>query len=221
MNDAVLDDVMLQYVLGWHEAVVQRVLIGLVAAVILGLTAGYVWRKQCTVVAALIWAVIGLALLVFALIPQQVITAVVSTEYVTRVRLIGGALSVLVLLVSLESIRRTHLQERYAILWVTTAGVVLLCAVIPSMVALLRAVMGMEYAGAIVAVAFTFLVLVSFHFSISLSALRSRHVRVSQAVAILESRVRALEHRLKHAEGEDAAGPPANAPQQKDTTNDE
>ena len=43
------------------------------------------------------------------------------------------------------------------------------------------------------AVAFTFLVLVAFHFSIALSAIQSRESKMAQRVALLEARLNQLE----------------------------
>jgi len=107
-----------------------------------------------------------------------------------------GGVSLIVLLITLESIRKTHLQERYALLWVTTAVVILMGCFFPDVVALFRAVTGMEYGAAMAAVAFVFLVMVSFHFSISLSSLGSKQSQIAQRVAILEERIREMEREL-------------------------
>ena len=108
---------------------------------------------------------------------------------------LGRAFSVVVLLITLESIRRTHLQERYALLWVGTGIVILVCVLFPRAVVLLRMLTGMRYTQALTAVTFTFLVLVAFHFSISISSSRSNQARIAQRLAILEERLRNLESR--------------------------
>jgi hypothetical protein len=191
-----LIDAVNKYAIGWENAVFLRVLIGLVGLVILLLTGRAVAKRDCTVLAAILWLILSVILMVFSMYPTEFIGLVISTEYMTRIRFIGGGISLLVLLVTLESIRRTHLQERYALLWVTTALVILVCTFFPDAVALFRAVTGMEYSTAIVSVAFTFLVLVAFHFSISMSAILSKHAKVAQRVAILEARLKDLEDRV-------------------------
>jgi hypothetical protein len=105
-----------------------------------------------------------------------------------------------VLYITFESIRRTHLQEKYALLWVATALIILISVLFPNAVSLFRAVTGMEYATAIATVSFTFLVMVAFHFSISLSAMQTKHSKVAQRIAILEARINKLEEIIKDSD---------------------
>ena len=184
---------LLQYATGWQEAWAFRAVAGLVGLLcsyallrsFLGRASGWPYR-----VFILFLVVLGLLL---ALWPQQVVDLVIRTPYLDRVRILMGSISILVLLVTLESIRRSQLQERYALLWLATACVILTSALFPQTVGLFRMVTGMEYATALVAVAFTFLVMVAFHFSISFSYLRLKQAKVTQRLAILEERLRRLE----------------------------
>ena len=59
----------------------------------------------------------------------------------------------------------------------------------------------------VVAVVFVFLVLVSFHFSIALSALNDKAAATASRCAILEARLRDLERRLAAAEKKNGAQP--------------
>lgn len=197
MNQNLLEEDVLRYALGWGESIGLRAFLGLLALALLAGTLTACCRRRISAVPSVLWLLAGAGLLVFALLPQQVITFVVRTEYLMRVRVIVGGLSLLVLLISFESIRRTHLQERYALLWIGTALVILLCAIFPHAVALLRAVMGMNYATAVVSVAFTFLFLVAFHFSISLSDIQSRNSKMAQKIAMLEAELKARDAKQK------------------------
>jgi len=196
MTPVNLDQAIIVDVTGWAHAIVPRVIIGVVGFGILFLTCRAYWRKRCSTITACLWLLAGLAFSMFSVIPEDVIKFVITTPYMTRIRVIVAGVSVMVLLITWESIRRTHLQERYALLWITTSLILFVCALFPQAVALFRAVTGMEYATAIVAVAFTFLVLVAFHFSISMSAMQSKHSKVAQRVAILEARLKKLEEEL-------------------------
>ncbi len=193
MNPDLLDLTM-KYSSGWGEAYGKRVVIGVLSLMILALVVRAVVRKNTGLIAILLWLLLGVAMGVFALLPQQVIDFVIATEYLTRIRTLMGGVSLLVLLITFESIRKTMLQERYALLWVTTGLVILLGCFFPDAVALFRAVTGMDYGAAMAAVAFVFLVMVCFHFSISLSALRSNQSQIAQKLAILEEKVRDLEN---------------------------
>jgi hypothetical protein len=184
-----------RYAVGWEDAVFQRILIGVVGVAVVSLVVRALLRKNTGLIAVLLWFMLGAVLCVFAAAPQAVITTVIATEYLTRIRVMMGSVSVVVLLITFESIRKTHLQERYALLWVTTAVVLLMGCLFPDAVMLFRAVTGMDYGSAMAAVAFVFLVMVCFHFSISLSSLRSKQSQVAQKLAILEEKVRELEKR--------------------------
>ena len=111
------------------------------------------------------------------------------------------------LLITLESIRVTRLQERYALLWVVTALVILAATLFPEAVNLVRAVMGMRYDEAVLAVAFTFLVLLAFHFSISVSALQSKLAKTAQRIALLDARIDELEKQLATRDGAGRCSP--------------
>mgnify|MGYP003776835421 CR=1 FL=1 len=183
------------YLTGWHDALMPRIAIGLFGLLIVALLIRTIAAKKISLVPSLLWMLAGAALILFALFPQQLIRTVISTEYVVRMRVMMGFVSLLVLLITLESTRRARLQERYALLWVATALVILICAFFPNVVNLLRLLMGMNYTAAVVSVAFTFLTLVLFHFSISMSISQSKQSRIAQQLALLEARVRELEQK--------------------------
>jgi hypothetical protein len=145
VNALGIDREILRYATGWETAYASRILIGLLGVLILSGTARAVWKKDCAALTAVLWLILGSIFLAFSIVPQRLITFVVSTDYVTRIRFIVGGLSILVLLITLESIRRTVLMERYALLWIVTALAILFCALFPEAVALFRAVTGMEY----------------------------------------------------------------------------
>ena len=181
------------YLTGWHTAIVPRIVIGMLGLLIISILVRKIFSKKISMVPAILWTLTGAVLALFSLFPDQMIRTVISTEYVMRMRIMMGFVSLLVLLVTLESTRQARLQERYALLWVATALVILICAFFPKVVNLLRLLMGMNYTAAVVSVAFTFLTLVLFHFSISMSISQAKQARIAQQLALLEIRVRELE----------------------------
>jgi hypothetical protein len=196
-----VDESLIRYATGWNEAVLPRLGFAVFGLAILALTLRVAWKRDCSVLNGLLWLLIGSVFVGFSAFPQWIIDAVTRTDYLMRVRVIASFISVLVLLITFESLRRTRLQERYAILWVATSMVIFLCAALPRVVNLFMAVTGMQYAGAVVAVAFTFLVLVAFHFSISMSSVESDQSRIAQRVAILEARIKHLEEASARKDG--------------------
>ena len=124
-----------------------------------------------------------------------------------RIRALMAAVSIGVFLITLLAIRGYKLREKYAVLWLATAAMITLTALFPQLVDGARKWFGMQYVTSVVAVVFTFLVLVSFHFSIALSALNDKAAATASRCAILEARLRDLERRLAAAEKSNGARP--------------
>jgi len=127
-----------------------------------------------------------------------------------RIRVLMGAVSIVVFLITLMAIRSYKLREKYAVLWLATAGMITLSAFFPELVETTRLWFGMQYVTSVVAVVFVFLVLVSFHFSIALSALNDKAAATASRCAILEARIYELEQKLASAlpkEGADEYSP--------------
>ena len=122
-----------------------------------------------------------------------------------KLRVVTGLLSFLVLIATLEAVRRTRMRERYALLWVGTGFVILLFAIFPrSAMASLQRLTGMQYVTAVVMVIFGFLLLVAFHYSIMLSRLQDNQGRNARRIALLEARV---EEFAKQTRRTDAVAP--------------
>ena len=113
-----------------------------------------------------------------------------------RIRVLMGAVSIGVFLITLLAIRGYKLREKYAVLWLATAAMITLAAFFPHVVDVAREWFGMQYVTSVVAVVFTFLILVSFHFSIALSALNDKAAATASRCAILEARIHELERQM-------------------------
>ncbi len=140
--------------------------------------------------------VLGLLLLAGAAFPA-VWLRLLNLPHLARIRLLMAGVSLLVLLVAFESIRRGLLRERYALLWIATGGLILLCAIMPDTLGWLSRTFGMQYVTTVVAVVFTFLILVAFHFSLALSRSESDLSKIAQRCAQLEARLELLERHIK------------------------
>lgn len=190
------DPAITKYLTGWNESIVARSVAGILS-LLFALPAMQFLRGRRSLIAGFLWVFVAVACLVFALMPQATISIVINTEYLTRVRIIAGVVSLVVLLITIETVRKDHLREQYALLWVSTALVILTSALFPQAINLLRAAAGMSYPSAIVAVAFTFLLLVCFHFSISFSTSKTVQTRMAQRIALLETRLAKMEDQLR------------------------
>ena len=138
-------------------------------------------------------------LVVLAVLATAVFAAwpwLADASQMMRIRALMGAVSVGVFLIALLAIRGYKLREKYAVLWLATAATITLAAFFPQVMDVARKWFGMQYVTSVVAVVFVFLVLVSFHFSIALSALNDKAAATASRCAILEARIQELERRL-------------------------
>ncbi|MDH7578837.1 MAG: DUF2304 domain-containing protein [Bacillota bacterium] len=100
-------------------------------------------------------------------------------------------IGLLFLLVVLRLVRNGNLQERYALLWLFAALVIIVLALGPSLLDRLAGILKIYYPPSLlffVAIMFCFVLLL--HFSVVLSQLSRRVVRLTQEVALLRYELR-------------------------------
>jgi hypothetical protein len=110
------------------------------------------------------------------------------------VQLFAALASVLLLGVVIELIRARKLRERYALLWLATAGVILVFAAWRSGLHNLSDALGIAYPpNALFVLAMLFVLVLLLHFSTVISKLSDRSTTLTQRLALLEDRLRELE----------------------------
>ena len=105
-----------------------------------------------------------------------------------RFQIIIGMLSIVLLLITFELIRKGRLREEYAILWIFTGGVTLIFSLSPELFLskFITRITGLYYLSAVVVIAFLFLLLIVLHFSVAISKLTDRNKELAQRYALLE-----------------------------------
>ncbi len=117
------------------------------------------------------------------------------------VQLFAALASVALLGVVIELIRARKLRERYALLWLATAGVILVFAVWRSGLHQLSGALGIAYPpNALFALAMLFVIVLLLHYSTVISKLSDRSTTLTQRLALMEER-------LREVEGEPKPGP--------------
>jgi hypothetical protein len=108
-----------------------------------------------------------------------------------RVSIFAAIASILLLLVILELIRSRRLQERYALLWVMTAVVLLIFAVWRDGLNVLANTVGIAYPpSALFLLAAVFILIVLLHYSTAISELAERNLMLAQRIALLEQKLK-------------------------------
>ncbi len=108
--------------------------------------------------------------------------------------ILASAASIILLLAVLELVRRRRLREKYALLWILTAIVLLILSLWRGLVDPVAIALGISYGPLItIAVGALFVLVVLLHYSTVISALTDRSAVLAQQVAMLEERLRRLE----------------------------
>ncbi|MCF6285281.1 MAG: DUF2304 domain-containing protein [Candidatus Hydrogenedentes bacterium] len=103
------------------------------------------------------------------------------------------AVSVLFMAVVLELVRRSHLKERYALLWLAAASCGLVVGLFPQTVVSFSRAFNFQYLTVFFVSSFLFLLLLVLVFTVVISKLSERNRELAQEVALLAHRVTRLE----------------------------
>lgn len=104
-------------------------------------------------------------------------------------------LSIGLLLLVLELVRRNLLRERYALLWLGTSVVGVIVGLFPNLIVDFSTWMRFQYLTALFFITFIFVLALVLAFSVVLSRQSERNRRLAQEVALLHNRLKRLERR--------------------------
>ncbi|MGA3173370.1 MAG: DUF2304 domain-containing protein [Syntrophorhabdales bacterium] len=110
-----------------------------------------------------------------------------------HIRLFIGLISVVFFVVTFEFIRKRHLREEYAILWLFTSSIIAALSLWPGFVNILSEITGLYYITAVLIIVFAFVIAVLMHYSITISKIKEMNKELTQKCAMLELRLRELE----------------------------
>jgi hypothetical protein len=126
------------------------------------------------------------------------------------------AVGIVVFGLILELVRRKHLSERYAILWLLAGGTLLVLAIWKGLLTTLSHAAGIYYPpAALFAVAFLFVLVLLVHFSVAVSRLTDQNKILAQRLALLQQRLErepAAKNGAEPSGGETLAERPPSAP---------
>ena len=131
-----------------------------------------------------------------------------------RVRIAAVIVTAVMLGVVLELVRRRRLVERYALLWMTVALVLLVLAIWNQLLSVASNAIGIEVpANALFIAAFAVAFLLLLHFSVITTRLSEETKILAQEVARLDAEARAARAAAVNGEPAAPAQPPSRAPQ--------
>ena len=107
------------------------------------------------------------------------------------------SLSVVLVFLVLELMRRGWLKERYAMLWLATAGGSLLVGIFPGVIVAAANTFHFQYLTVLFSMYFMFTLALVLSFSIVISQLAERNRELTQELALLAHTVNKLERKLE------------------------
>jgi len=113
-----------------------------------------------------------------------------------KMQIIIGAVSILLLVIVFELIRRGRLKEEYSLLWLLSGVVILTFSIFPNLLLIISQALGMFYLTVLLVISFLFLLLIVLHFSTVLSRLSERNKELTQELSILDFRFKELDKRF-------------------------
>lgn len=103
-----------------------------------------------------------------------------------RTMLVGVVGSILALLFVLELVRERRLREEYSLLWLATAGVLLILSLSRPLLDVLASAIGIFYPpSALFVVAVVFVLAILMHFSMVITRLTQENKEIAQQIALL------------------------------------
>lgn len=112
----------------------------------------------------------------------------------TKLQIIAIVISSILLIVILELVRRRRLSERYALLWLASAVVLLVLSAWSDLLNRVSDLVGVATpTNMLFAVAFGFVLLLLLHFSVTVSRLSEENKLLAQEAARLDQELRSLE----------------------------
>lgn len=122
----------------------------------------------------------------------------------TNVQILAIGGSAVLLLIVLELVRRRRLFERYALLWLLCAVVLLGLSIWGGLLETVADTLGVDYPpSALFLIAFGFILLLLLHFSVVISRLSDQTKVLAQRLSLAEQRIESLADRGRAAEDDD------------------
>jgi hypothetical protein len=120
----------------------------------------------------------------------------------TRIQIVAVLVTGGLFIFVLELVRRRHLMERYALLWLFSAAILLVLAAWKGLLERMASTIGIVYApSALFVIAFGFVLVLLLHFSLVISRLSDQNKVLAQRLGLLERR---LKEAIEPAEREEA-----------------
>jgi hypothetical protein len=125
-----------------------------------------------------------------------------------RIRIVGTFVSIAIMLLIVELVRRRKLREEYSWLWLVTGSLILVLMIWVDLLKWITHMVGaLVPSSTVFFLAVLFLMLIGLHFSVMISKLTDRNKELAQRFALLEMEIEEMKNvRAAAASGGRASG---------------
>lgn len=108
-------------------------------------------------------------------------------------RILAVGISIFLLLLVFELVRRKKLKAKYAILWLFSAGIILLIAIFNDILNWITRLLGITLSiNTVFFFGIFFIILLNIHFSVIVSYLSEQNKKIAQKLSLLENIVKTM-----------------------------
>jgi len=111
------------------------------------------------------------------------------TNIVLMRRLVPLAMALLIIVITVEMIRRRKLREEYAMLWLGASATLLVFAIFPELLIWLSRELNVNYLTLVVLALFTFLAVIVMHFAVVISKQTEEIRQLAQQLALMNQKL--------------------------------
>ena len=105
-----------------------------------------------------------------------------------KIQFFIAGISLLLFVITMVLIKKRILKEEYSIIWIIAEIVLFLFGIFPKLLNIVSGILGVYYLTAIFIIAFVFLLVIAFYYSIILSRLSDMNRALVQEVALLKAK---------------------------------
>jgi len=178
-------DIIFTFISRWIGTALPKVFLLFLGILLVVLVVTALWDRRINKIGGVVGTLIGFFMASIAL--EEGITRIIGgLDPAVRIRVVAILFSLLLLLLTIVAWIKTGLQKRYGLTWTAVSLLVLLTALFPNLLHSFPSLLGVRYGIAIAGLFIVFLLLLVFHFSITLSELYQTQQTLLQRVDQLE-----------------------------------
>jgi len=178
-------DTIISFIDRWAGTALPQLFLLFLGVLLVILVVTALWDRRINRLGGVFGLLTGLLMAALAL-EKSLARFIGGLDPAFRIRLTAVLLSLSLLFLTGSAWAKTGLQKRYGLTWTAVSLIVLLTALFPGLLRTFPSLLGVQYGLAVAALFIAFLLLLVFHFSITISELEKRQQALLRRISRLE-----------------------------------